>query len=98
MTTAKFTSAGDEGLDFEGEFLYAVNAGSSGEAGQVGDAFFTDESATDGFTLEAANDIAAWGDAMEFGDGDDNDNLEAVMGGIRSGRLVRVELCSRWKT
>ncbi|MGK0185618.1 MAG: hypothetical protein ACI9R3_001396 [Verrucomicrobiales bacterium] len=83
VTTAVFTGADDEGLDFEGEFLYAVNASSLGEAGQVGDAYFTDELSTDGYTIDAVNDIPAWGGEMDFGDGDDNDNLEMVMSGIR---------------
>lgn len=83
VTTARFTGADDPALDFEGEFLYAVNASSLGEAGQVGDAFFTDEAATDGFTIDAVNDIPNWGGEMDFGDGDDNDNLEQVMWGIR---------------
>jgi hypothetical protein len=83
VSTARFTSADDEALDFEGEFLYAVNASTSGEAGQVGDAFFTADDATDGFTLDAVNDASPWGEPMEFGDGDDNDNLEEVMNGIR---------------
>ena len=83
VTTARFENAQDDALDLEGEFLYAVNASSFGEVGQIGDAFFTDDQRTDGFTIDAANEFANWGREMSFGGGEDNDNLAKVMWGIR---------------
>lgn len=60
--TVSIVTGGDpgEGLDLEGNFLYAFNVGPNGAAGRVGDADFTADTVT-GVTVSASDAIAAWG-------------------------------------
>jgi hypothetical protein len=74
-----------EGLDLEGEFPYALDVGGFGDV-TVGDATFTDASAggsTPGANVEAVNEILDWHPAGEYGDTENDDNLEIVMESIR---------------
>ena len=73
----------DEGVDFEGEFLYAVDIGGLGDV-TVGDADFTDgslldccQSGVEVFTED--REITDWHTAADYGDPD----LEQVMQSIR---------------
>lgn len=82
-----------EGLDLQGNFLYAFNVGSPGAAGRAGDADFTADNAP-GIRVTAQNDIPNW-HAPEYGDTPDDDVLEFVMQSIRwsaAPAKVRVEL------
>lgn len=77
-----FTGAdAGEGLDLDGTFLYALNAGTPGAAGKARDADFTADDAA-GITLTAGNNVAAWA-TPSFGDSADDDVLEIVMQSIR---------------
>jgi hypothetical protein len=79
-STKVVNSAAD--LDFSGTFVYAVNAFGAA-AGQVGDAFFTDDNIS-GVTISAPNMIAdgAWV-IPDLGSTTDDDNLETVLRSIR---------------
>jgi hypothetical protein len=81
-TTVGTFTGGDpgEGLDLEGNFLYAVNVGPSGAAGQVGDAFFTGVNVS-GVTMDARAEIGAWGGA-DYGTTQSDRNLSKVMRSI----------------
>lgn len=85
-------SGGDpgEGLDLEGNFVYAFNVSSAGAAGQAGDANFTADNAP-GIRVTAPNNIPLW-DTPEYGDSEADDTIEKVMQSIRYGSSVRVEL------
>ena len=85
-------SGGDpgEGLDLQGNFVYAFNVSSAGAAGQAGDANFTADNAP-GVTVTAPNNIALW-DTPEYGDSDADNVIEKVMQSIRYGSTVKVEL------
>src|SRR5262245_54140501 len=67
-TVGTFTG-GDpgEGLDMQGNFLYAVNVGPDLTGGRVGDAIFTGDNVA-GISVSANNSIAAggWG-AVNYG-------------------------------
>lgn len=82
-TVGSFTG-GDpgEGLDFEGVFQYAVNSRGPGGL-QVGDALFTDDSTTGGFTIQAENEILNWAPTANYGDTPNDNALETVMNSIR---------------
>lgn len=82
LPTATAFSGGDpgEGLDLEGEFLYAINLLGAGGM-QIGDAPFTDD-LIDGFTFDQPNEIIDW-HAPEYGDSDSDNALEMVMQSIR---------------
>lgn len=71
----------DEGLDLQGNFLYAVNIGPNGAAGRVGDALFTADNVT-GVTVTATDSINAWG-TLDLGDTANDNNLEKVLISIR---------------
>ncbi len=81
-----------EGLDFEGNFAYAINVGGAGGR-TVGDATFTDgtevgmrRGTSPGATITDANEIPVWEDASalaEYGDSPNDDNLEFTMRSIR---------------
>jgi hypothetical protein len=91
VTIGAFTGGDvDEGLDLDGEFVYAVNVGPDGDAGQVRDAFFTADNAP-GVTMVAGAAITAsgWFHA-NFGDTENDDVLEKVMGSIRHTPPVRL--------
>ena len=70
-----------EGLDLSGNFLYAINIGTGGAAGQAGDANFTEDSVA-GVTVTAINEIVNW-HLPEYGDSAADDVLEKVMQSIR---------------
>ena len=69
------------GLDFEGDFAFAVNILGPGDL-QVGDALFTNDRAQ-GVSVTAQNQILNWEGRNDYGDGTDADNLETVMHSIR---------------
>lgn len=70
-----------EGLDMEGNFLYAINIGTSGGGEAVGDANFTADNIA-GVTVEASDQIPTWG-ALDFGETANDNNLENVLLSIR---------------
>lgn len=81
ITTGTF-SGGDtgEGLDFKGDFKYAVNVlGNGGSV--IDDAHFTNDKA-DGITFRAGNEIHNWHQA-DYGDSANDDALEYIMQSIR---------------
>jgi len=71
-----------EGLDMQGDFIYAVNARGPAPAGPVGDANFTDEAGEPGVTIVAQNNSPNWHNPNYGGSANDN-NLETVMQSIR---------------
>ncbi len=80
----------EDGLDFQGAFVYAVDVGGFG-GGVVGDVEFTDGSIagmevgeSPGVSINAPNEIAAW-HAPDYGDSFDDDGLELAMQSIRFG-------------
>jgi hypothetical protein len=86
-----FTFADGPGLDFEGNFAYAVNVGgpaenSFGEPLTIGDAVFEDGTnaglLNPGITMTVANEILNW-TTPSYGDSPEDDNLEVVMQSIR---------------
>ena len=79
-----------EGLDLQGNFLYAFNVSSAGAAGKAGDADFTADNAP-GIKVTAPNDIANW-DTPEYGDSPADNVIEKVTQSIRYGPTVRVDL------
>eukprot|EP01052_Picozoa_sp_SAG31_P053136 SAG31_NODE_13470_length_867_cov_0.805990_2_plen_109_part_00 len=75
-STGTFTGAEPgEGLDFAGQIVYAVNVRGPGGM-TVGDAVFTADDETDGVTVTAQNEILSWGEPQEFGETEDDNNLE----------------------
>lgn len=88
------TFANAEELDFSGDFVYAVNTGGPGEndfgdALTIGDAEFFDGTNAaeqdlndEGIAVTVANEILNW-HAPNYGDTEDDDNLELVMQSIR---------------
>lgn len=70
-----------EGLDLQGNFLYAVNVGPNGAAGKVGDADFTADTVT-GVTIDSRAAADGWA-APEYGDTPNDNTLEKVMRSIR---------------
>ncbi len=87
VTTGSFTGADPgEGLDLTTDagstFVYAVNVGGSTPI-QVGDLTFTDDRDVPGFTWEAVNHIANWGDVNDFGPDEADSALADVMHSIR---------------
>eukprot|EP01052_Picozoa_sp_SAG31_P043174 SAG31_NODE_7106_length_1786_cov_3.151749_3_plen_255_part_00 len=82
-TTFTFTGADPgEGLDFTGNFLYAVDI--CGPGGQViGDAHFTADTSTQGVSVTAQNEILEWGPALDFGESAADNALASLMQSIR---------------
>ncbi len=72
-----------EGLDLQGVFSYAVNVQGPGGL-QVGDALFTSEGATLGYSQNAGSQISNWANPS-FGVSSHDNNLETVMQSIRHG-------------
>ena len=70
-----------EGLDFSGTFLYAVDVRGPGGY-SIGDAEVTGD-AGKGVSVVAQNEILNWGGINEFGDSPNDNNLEAMLHGIR---------------
>jgi hypothetical protein len=79
-----------EGLDLEGHFLYALDIGTAGAAGQAGDAHFTPDTVP-GVTINAGAEIAEWY-AAEYGDSPSDAVLEFVMRSIRHTPSLTVTL------
>jgi hypothetical protein len=81
--TVQSVSGGDpgEGLDLQGNFLYAVNVGTIGAVGRVGDADFVADNST-GVSVVATDQIPSWG-ALDFGDTANDNNLERIFASIR---------------
>jgi CSLREA domain-containing protein len=69
------------GLDLSGNFVHAFNVGTSGAAGQAGDAYFTADNAA-GITVTATNEIASW-TTRDFGSSSEDTTLETVFQTIR---------------
>ena len=85
-TVGAFTGGANflQGLDLDGNFLYAVNVGGPA-VGTIRDADFTagnTNTATPGVTVAAQNLSATWLNA-DFGVGVNDDRLESVMNSIR---------------
>lgn len=79
VTTFTGGDAG-EGIDFDGDFAYAINM--RGDGGfSIRDAAFTDDSVA-GFNWDQVHEIIAW-HAPEYGDSPNDNNLETVMQSIR---------------
>jgi MYXO-CTERM domain-containing protein len=74
-----------EGLDLQGNFLYAVNTRGPGGL-KVGDAFFTTDqnNATAGYSHNAGAEILNWANP-NYGGTTNDDNLEVIMQSIRHG-------------
>ncbi|MBM3832671.1 MAG: hypothetical protein FJ403_05245 [Verrucomicrobia bacterium] len=87
-------SGGDpgEGLDLQGNFVYAVNVSSAGVAGKAGDADFTADNAA-GVTVTAPSNIPNWSNPA-FGDTAADNVIEKVNQSIRYGPTMRVELAN----
>lgn len=79
LITGTFTG-GDigEGLDFTGDFEYAVNARGAGGS-VIGDAIFTNDFGI----ITAQNEIVNWGSANNYGASTNDDALEFLMQSIR---------------
>ncbi len=69
------------GLDLTGNFLYAVNVGTNGTVGPIGDANFSADNVA-GVTVTASQEIANW-TVREFGSATEEDRLEQVFRSIR---------------
>eukprot|EP01052_Picozoa_sp_SAG31_P046068 SAG31_NODE_8662_length_1411_cov_0.836890_2_plen_211_part_00 len=87
VDSGTFTGADEgEGLDFSGQFIYAVDVGGRGGV-TIGDAVFTADSETQDVTIMADNKIANWALATEgpldWGDSRDDDALETIMQSVR---------------
>jgi hypothetical protein len=70
-----------EGLDLQGNFTYAVDISGVGNR-QVADANFTRDTRTDGFSVDAGFNLPGWA-TPEYGDTENDDNLEYLMSSIR---------------
>lgn len=70
-----------EGLDMQGDFLYALDIAGAGNR-KVGDAAFTRDTRTTGFSIVASDVATTWA-TPEYGDTDNDNNLERVMRAIR---------------
>ncbi|HNQ88277.1 MAG TPA: hypothetical protein PKM73_06665 [Verrucomicrobiota bacterium] len=79
-----------EGVDLQGDFLYAVNVSSAGPAGKAYDADFTHDKVP-GVTVTAANDVPAW-DQPSYGDTPADNVIEKVTQSIRYAPIVYVRL------
>ena len=76
---------GGEGLDLNGEFVYAIDFGEPNNVTrQVGEATFTSHAFTPGMTFNATNKLTVsnWGD-REYGATTNDNNLETIMESIR---------------
>jgi len=92
VTTVGTFAGGDpgDGLDLEGNFLYAVNVGTAGLPNKssgpynVGDVVFAHDGANSGVTNTQTSAINNWANP-NLGASSDDDNLEFVMRSIRHG-------------
>ncbi|MCU0797137.1 MAG: chitobiase/beta-hexosaminidase C-terminal domain-containing protein [Akkermansiaceae bacterium] len=84
-----------DGLDLSGNFPYAINIGTNGATGTIGNAQFTTDSAS-GITITAPNQISNWA-SRNFGNSAAENVLEGVVQSIRWGfpsQPVQVELAN----
>lgn len=83
VTFGTFTG-GDvgDGLDLDGNFVYAVNVRGPATGLAVRDAVFTVDTATPGVTVASTNEIVNW-HAPNYGATANDNNLETVMQSIR---------------
>lgn len=84
-----------DGLDLSGNFPYALNIGTNGATGQIGDANFTTDSAP-GITTTAPNEIPNWV-SRDFGNSAAENVLDGVVQSIRwgfPGQPVLVQLAN----
>ena len=96
VTPGAFTGAdAGEGLDFSGEFLYAVNVGGRGGM-HVGDALFTDENVS-GLSITAGSTYEFWEDKPELGDSADDNALETLMHSSKYSRTGVSDSTSWWQ-
>jgi len=79
-----------DGVDLEGNFLYAVNASTAGPAGKAYDADFTAETAP-GVTITAAYELPTW-DTPNYGSSPADNVLEKVTQSIRYAPVVTIRL------
>jgi len=79
-----------EGVDLQGNFLYAVNVSTAGAAGKAYDADFTAETVP-GVTITAVNNLPTW-DTPNYGDSPADNVLEKVTQSIRYAPIVSVRL------
>tara|TARA_B100001245_G_C22894301_1_gene431406 strand:- start:1176 stop:1952 length:777 start_codon:yes stop_codon:yes gene_type:complete len=88
ITTGSF-SGGDqgEGLDLQGNFSYAINIMGAGGF-DIGDASFTSDTNTYGFSINAEFEYDNWRDKNEYGNSTNDNNLETVMHSIRWSRAT----------
>lgn len=70
-----------DGLDLQGNFTYAVNIGTPGAAGRIGDADFTADDAP-GVVVDAQNEIGGW-ITMALGDSTADQRIGFVLNSIR---------------
>lgn len=86
VTLAGFTGGdADDGLDLDGAFLYAFSILPNTPAtGKVRDAVFTSENVPGVTVANATSQAAAWYQP-DFGDTENDNNLERIVGNIRHG-------------
>ena len=83
--TGTFTFTGGdpgEGLDFTGDFVYAVDISGPGGV-TIGDAVFTSDGTTPGFSVSAQYYDTTWYSRPGFGSSPNDDGLELLMHSIR---------------
>jgi hypothetical protein len=71
-----------EGLDMIGDFAYAVNVVGPGGT-VVGDATFTDDQTTIGFSISAGYEIMEWGAEKDIGFTNNDQGIEFLMRSLR---------------
>ena len=77
-----------QGIDMQGNFVFAVNilgpaTNDDGTPLVVGDASFTTDDSTDGFTISADHEIANWETSPSFGESADDLALAVLLRSIR---------------
>ena len=85
QTTGTFTFTGGdpgEGLDFIGDFVYAVDMSGPGGV-TIGDAVFTSDGTTPGFSVSAEHSYTTWESRPGFGSSSNDNALELLMHSIR---------------
>jgi hypothetical protein len=83
-TTVSLFTGGDagEGLDLDGNFLYAINVGPADAVGKIRDANFTEDT-IEGVTISGGNIAGNWHPNPYFGDTEADLILAALMSSIR---------------
>ncbi len=84
LTSCGTFNGGDsgEGLDLQGDFPYAVNMGTNGAPGQIGDAIFTADTAA-GVSLNGATAVIDAWSSPAYGATTNDDRLELAMRSVR---------------